>query len=789
MTTSGFTVSWNSISGATGYNVICSDGTVSHDGSSTSASVSGLSPATDYTVSVIALGDGTTSSDSPAATLTVTTAPPAANDPPVVTITLPDGSSSATAGESFSATVTTTKGTLSAMYDDQNSSSYGEYGFDEISGAFYFIPTSLGVATFVFTATDDSGDVPLEGSATLTVNVDHLATPQNLSASVSGTAVSATWDTVQGADSYDATLYRDTAFLLDLGGIAQSTGTSYATLSGTFTSGSPEEEARWASAESGARVSTSDAWFDQAKPAIAIRSGSYPFTVGPFGRDILSFSFKYRKASGTNSGHIHVYAIDSYGQETEIANSTTSGPGHLGNMDQPASMEGTYVFATNFVDDAFSARSIKITCTTSPVLIDDFEVHTLAAADVQEVSAPTHATTFSGLDSATYYAVGVKAKGSPAGAESVASAEAVSELVRTAGNTPPTLSVSGATVTAGTAAVLALNGHDDDGDALTYTVSPAGVGEIVVDSETGAASFTYTPNAVGSTAFTFTATDPSGAYAEAQATVTATLGTPAVSATATDCTIVTLGWDAVAGAAGYRVAGSGTKIGVAGTKVIEETFDKFETISSASTRIDENADTYMDHAGWTLVNAYRGDNSSSNDPGQDAAAGKFGTGSYVGSLTSPALDLSENDGAFVVTFSARRWGGDTGAKVAVVVNGATNETQAVLSDSMATYAISCTGGTSATVVQITGAKANNCRFFLDDLKIVSGAATVTEIAIAPEQLSVSGTTCTAIGLTPDAAYTFTVTAYATVDGTEVTTSANATVSTPEAPKRTLILFR
>ena len=789
--TDSFTVTWTGVSGATGYDVACSpSGSASVNG--TSATISGLTPSTTYTVSVVALGNGTSSSDSSAATLQVTTAAAAVNAPPVVRIFTSDitptdnATVNATVGESVSVSVTADKGDLSVEINDnpgntslvENSEAPGTYIFS-------WTPSALGEFSFTISSsfTPEGASESLTGSATLTVNANALSTPEHISASASGQTVSASWDSVTGAQGYTTTLYGDTAFTLDIGTNSPTTGTGYSLLKGSFT-GDSGEPVDWT--VSNGRISSDDAWFDENKSAIAIKPNSPNyFIAGPFASDILSFSFKYRKASGTSNGHIHVYAIDSYGQETEIAASTG-----LKNMDQPMLTNATYTVATNFVDDAFSARSIKITCTTSPVLIDDFEVHTLTVADTQDISAQTTTHTFTGLNSATYYAVGVKATGSTPSNESVASPEVVSELVRTAGNTPPTLNVSGATVPAGTAAILALNGHDDDGNTLTYTVSPTGLGTIAIDDQTGAATFTYTPNAVGTTTFTFTVSDGNGGSATAEATVTATLGTPVVTATATDSTVVTLGWGAVTGAAGYRVSGSGTKIGVTGTTMLEETFDKFANIGSSSTRIDDNADTYMDHAGWTLVNAYRGDRGSNpNETGETMETACFGTGNYAGSLTSPTLDLSGNGGAFVVVFRARRWGGDTSAKVAVVVNGVTNQTQAVLSDSMATYAISCTGGTSGTIVQITGAKPKDNRFFLDDLKIVSGTATVTDLAIAAEQLSISGTTCTAMGLSPDATYTFTVTAYATVAGDEVTTSANVAVSTPEAPDRTLILFR
>ena len=801
VTSSGFTLLWPAVSGATGYDVACSGGFVSVNG--TSATISGLSPSTTYNVSVVALGNGTTSSDSPAATLQVTTAAAAVNAPPVVRIFTSDLTPTdnaivnAIVGESASVSVTADKGDLTVeINDNPGSTSLVEDYENHGTYIFSWTPPTLGEYTFIISSsfTPEGASESLTGSATLTVNANALSTPEHISASASGQTVSASWDTVQGAGWYEATLYGETTYVANFNDVAISTENTFSSqpLSGMLSGGS--EQVTWTSVTNGARVCTQDAWFASDNPALTIRANkTYPVTFGPFPNDILSIAFKYRKAyADTSSGHIRVFLINDDETETEIANSyerNSSGVVALNNMEKPESETTTYLFSTNLINAPVQARSFKISGTFATV-IDDVEVHILAQTDTQDVNDPTHACTFSGLNPATYYAVGVKAAGSTPSNESVASPEVVSELVRTAGNTQPTLSVSGATVPAGTAAVLTLNGHDDDDDELTYTVSPTGLGTIAIDDQTGAATFAYTPNAIGSTTFTFTVSDGNGGSATAEATVTATLGTPVVTATATDCTSATLSWDALVGASSYSVSGVGTRVRVSGTTVLTESFDGFANLASNSTRADSAPDTYMSTTGWTLVNAYRGDRSSSNDNGEITTAGCFGTGSYAGSMTTPACDLSGNDGDFVVTFKARRWGGDNTASVSVVVNGATNATAAVLSDQMTTYAISCTGGTSETVVQITGTKASYCRFFLDDLKIVSGTTDITTAPVPAENLTVSGTTSyTASGLTPDTSYTFTVTAVAEVGGDEVTTSASVSVSTPEAPARTLILFR
>lgn len=79
-TESSFSVQWAAVAGATGYTATATGGsqtdwpgTVDASGDPVKASFASLEADTEYTVSVIANGDGTTSSDSAAATLTVST--------------------------------------------------------------------------------------------------------------------------------------------------------------------------------------------------------------------------------------------------------------------------------------------------------------------------------------------------------------------------------------------------------------------------------------------------------------------------------------------------------------------------------------------------------------------------------------------------------------------------------------------------------------------------------------------------------------------------------------------
>ena len=89
----GFTLSWSAVSDATSYTVTLSPsaGSVAVDG--TTATVTGLAEGETYTVSVVAKGNGTTTIDSTAATLDVSTDTAPAVSAPILTAT--DVSSSA----------------------------------------------------------------------------------------------------------------------------------------------------------------------------------------------------------------------------------------------------------------------------------------------------------------------------------------------------------------------------------------------------------------------------------------------------------------------------------------------------------------------------------------------------------------------------------------------------------------------------------------------------------------------------------------------------------------------
>ena len=234
----------------------------------------------------------------------------------------------------------------------------------------------------------------------------------------------------------------------------------------------------------------------------------------------------------------------------------------------------------------------------------------------------------------------------------------------------------------------------------------------------------------------------------------------------------TLSWDAVANAESYRVSATSISIG---NPVINETFD-FCNNTSGGTDGNFSAASGTEFGktnGWEFVKGY---------PAKECV--KIGT-SDIGSATSPALGTA---GDYILTFRAAPWGTDKTHIALSLSGGGTLSTNSVSTTSgqWTDYTVNIFGATAATKITFEN-DAGKHRFFLDDVVVVQKVAT----PIPAANLSVSGTSCTATGLSPETTYTFTVTAVTTVDNEEITSSASADVTTtdvPPPPPTALILF-
>lgn len=144
------------------------------------------------------------------------------------------------------------------------------------------------------------------------------------------------------------------------------------------------------------------------------------------------------------------------------------------------------------------------------------------------------------------------------------------------------------------------------------------------------------------------------------------------------------------------------------TVVLSEDFSAI-TDSSSST-ITNNLDNYTQMAGWTGDWVY-----------PSTGKVKVGKSAAAGFIKTPALDLSANNGQFVVTFDAKAWTGDA-TSMFVEVDGTPYTVTGLSTTAFNTFSLPCTGGTSATTIKFQGFQDSRGRFFLDNVIVTSQSA-------------------------------------------------------------------
>ena len=129
-----------------------------------------------------------------------------------------------------------------------------------------------------------------------------------------------------------------------------------------------------------------------------------------------------------------------------------------------------------------------------------------------------------------------------------------------------------------------------------------------------------------------------------------------------------------------------------------------------------------DNSGWSVV----------KESGAYKCA-RFGTIKYLGSATTPAINLS--GGKYILTFKAGAWNAkDEKTAIDVVIsdgeltyNGKSLRTQTIEMNKGAwtDYTMTIAGATNSTTITFTAKVASNNRFFLDEVKIVKAQAPAT----------------------------------------------------------------
>lgn len=209
-------------------------------------------------------------------------------------------------------------------------------------------------------------------------------------------------------------------------------------------------------------------------------------------------------------------------------------------------------------------------------------------------------------------------------------------------------------------------------------------------------------------------------------------------------------WSALAGAASYRLDVSTNQYFMEGSSVagvISESFAGF-TATNGSTDRSGALNSYMETTGWTGAAVY-----------ENVGEAKMGASSTIGSLTTPALDLSANGGQAVFTFKARKYGTDSPTIYVAVSSDGVNYVQSgasiALVNDMLTYTNLITNGTASCRVRIAATVASKKRYYLDDWRIEQGSG---EPSFLPgySNLTVAGTSQIVTDLATNSWYYFRV---------------------------------
>ena len=186
------------------------------------------------------------------------------------------------------------------------------------------------------------------------------------------------------------------------------------------------------------------------------------------------------------------------------------------------------------------------------------------------------------------------------------------------------------------------------------------------------------------------------------------------------------------------------------TALLSETFGGVTVENDGTANIANTVNNYSDNQGWTASYIYQGVGGTM----------RLGNGSYAGSLTTPALDLSATDGTITVKFNAMNYGSD--ASSVVVSCGNVSQTVA-LTSTAADYSVVLQGVTAAAGQKVTFAcTAKKKRFYIDNIEIIAGAASEGDPIVIT---GITAKNYTVTGLTEGASYKFYVEANYT-DGTK-----------------------
>ena len=314
-----------------------------------------------------------------------------------------------------------------------------------------------------------------------------------------------------------------------------------------------------------------------------------------------------------------------------------------------------------------------------------------------------------------------------------------------------------------------------------YSINPTTISK--ANAENGATvTVTYAPTAVGNHAATITVASAGAEAATITLNGSATMQTVApvmTAATNVTTTSFTAKWtDATpaANVASYTLYVN--KVGGVGDALLTEAFGGVTATNDGTTRIDSQLDDYCDNAGWTGSYVY-----------QAGGGGlKLGNSTNGGSVTTPALDLTNCGGSIVVVISGKNYGTDV--TTLTVSCGNVSETVS-LADVAADYTITLSGVTATAGQNVTIASSGSKkRWYLYSVNIYSdnSAKAVSETGNENYRVitGITAKTYTVEGLTAGATYNFYVEANYT-DGTKAGSNVEQVTLVAGAPTPEMIV--
>ena len=217
------------------------------------------------------------------------------------------------------------------------------------------------------------------------------------------------------------------------------------------------------------------------------------------------------------------------------------------------------------------------------------------------------------------------------------------------------------------------------------------------------------------------------------------LETPvATAATLIGTTNFTANWNAVTGADSYTL-----RITPKNYDILTEGFSKFTKAGSQD--IGSSLDNYMDNAGWTGSKVY-----------EAIGGARLGTGSSVGTLTSPGLTLTDNK--VTVAFKAKTFNNDTNCSFKVSCGNASETvTVAGNTEESFTVVLDCNAAANQKIKFET--TANSKRVILTSIHIIDGEHAAGAKSIDLDGITIPGITTNSYkvtGLDPATTYFYDV---------------------------------